>query len=59
VHHVAKPCNNFQSVPPKVSIDDWVGDAIVEAAVVGYQEKIQARKPTPFKNHHRQGGIVV
>jgi hypothetical protein len=31
VHHIMKPCNNFQSVPPKVSIDAWVGDAVVEA----------------------------
>jgi hypothetical protein len=31
VHHVMKSCNNFWSVPPKVSIDAWVGEAIVEA----------------------------
>jgi hypothetical protein len=32
VHHVMKPCNSFRSVPPKVSVDAWVGDAVVEAA---------------------------
>jgi hypothetical protein len=26
-----KPRNSFWSVPPKVSVDAWVGDAIVEA----------------------------
>jgi hypothetical protein len=26
-----KFCNSFWSVPPKVSIDAWVGEAIVEA----------------------------
>jgi hypothetical protein len=31
VHHVTKPHNSFRSVPPKVSVDAWVGDAIVEA----------------------------
>jgi hypothetical protein len=31
VHHVIKPCNSFWSVSPKVSVDAWVGDAIVEA----------------------------
>jgi hypothetical protein len=31
MHHVTKPCNSFQSIPPKVSVDAWVGDAIVEA----------------------------
>jgi hypothetical protein len=31
VHHVTKPRSSFQSVSPKVSIDAWVGDAIVEA----------------------------
>jgi hypothetical protein len=31
VHHVTKPCNSFRSVPPKVSVDAWVGDAGVEA----------------------------
>jgi hypothetical protein len=31
VHHVMKACNSFWPVPPKVSVDAWVGDAIVEA----------------------------
>jgi hypothetical protein len=31
VHHVAKPRNSFQPVPPEVSVDAWVGDGIVEA----------------------------
>jgi hypothetical protein len=31
VHHVTKSCNSFWSVPPKVSINAWVGEAIVEA----------------------------
>jgi hypothetical protein len=31
VHHLMKSCNSFWSVPPKVSIDAWVGEAIVEA----------------------------
>jgi hypothetical protein len=31
VHHITKPCNSFPSVPPKVSVDAWVGDAVVEA----------------------------
>jgi hypothetical protein len=31
VHHVMKPCNSFRSVLPKVFVDAWVGDAIVEA----------------------------
>jgi hypothetical protein len=31
VHHITKPCNSFRSVPPKVSVDAWVGDAVVEA----------------------------
>jgi hypothetical protein len=31
VHHVTKSCNSFWSVPPKVSIDAWVGEDIVEA----------------------------
>jgi hypothetical protein len=31
VHHVTKSCNSFWSVPPKVSVDARVGDAIVEA----------------------------
>jgi hypothetical protein len=31
VHHVMKSCNSFWSIPPKVSIDAWVGEAIVDA----------------------------
>jgi hypothetical protein len=31
VHHVMKPCNSSRSVLPKLSIDAWVGDAVVEA----------------------------
>jgi hypothetical protein len=31
VHHVAEPYNSFRSVLPKVSVDAWVGDAVVEA----------------------------
>jgi hypothetical protein len=31
VHHVRKSCNSFWSVPPKVCIDAWVGETIVEA----------------------------
>jgi hypothetical protein len=31
VHHVMKPYNSFRSVLPKVSVDAWVGDAVVEA----------------------------
>jgi hypothetical protein len=31
VHHVTKPRNSFRSVPPKVSVNAWVGDAVVEA----------------------------
>jgi hypothetical protein len=31
VHHVTKSYNSFWSISPKVSIDAWVGDAIVEA----------------------------
>jgi hypothetical protein len=30
VHHVMKPRNSFRPVPPKVSVDAWAGDAIVE-----------------------------
>jgi hypothetical protein len=26
-----KPCNSFWSVLPKVSVDAWVGDAVVKA----------------------------
>jgi hypothetical protein len=31
VHHVMKPRNSLQPVPPEVSVDAWIGDAIVEA----------------------------
>jgi hypothetical protein len=31
VHHIMKARNSFQPVPPKVSVDAWVGDAVVEA----------------------------
>jgi hypothetical protein len=31
VHHVAKPCNSRRPVPLEVSVDAWIGDAIVEA----------------------------
>jgi hypothetical protein len=31
VHHVTKARNSFWPVPPEVSIDAWVGDAVVEA----------------------------
>jgi hypothetical protein len=31
MHHVTKSCNSLWSVPPKVSINAWIGDAIVEA----------------------------
>jgi hypothetical protein len=31
MHHVMKPRNSFWSVPPKVSVDAQVGDAVVEA----------------------------
>jgi hypothetical protein len=31
MHDITKPCNSFWSVPPKVSVYAWVGDAIVEA----------------------------
>jgi hypothetical protein len=31
MHHVTKPRNSFRSVPPKVSVDAWVDDAVVEA----------------------------
>jgi hypothetical protein len=30
MHHIMKSCNSFWSVPPKVSVDAWVSDAIVE-----------------------------
>jgi hypothetical protein len=31
VHHVTQPCNSLQPVPPEVSVDAWIGDAVVEA----------------------------
>jgi hypothetical protein len=31
MHHVTKPHNSFQSVPPEVSVDAWISDAVVEA----------------------------
>jgi hypothetical protein len=31
VHHVTKARNSFRPVPPEVSVDAWVGDAILEA----------------------------
>jgi hypothetical protein len=31
VHHVTKARNSFWSIPPEVSVDAWVSDAIVEA----------------------------
>jgi hypothetical protein len=31
VHHVTKPRNSLRPVPPEVSVDAWIGDAIVEA----------------------------
>jgi hypothetical protein len=30
VHHVTKACNSFWPVLPEVSVDAWVGDAVVE-----------------------------
>jgi hypothetical protein len=30
-HHVMQPCNSLRPVPPEVSVDAWVGDAVVEA----------------------------
>jgi hypothetical protein len=30
VHHVTKPRNSFRPIPPKVSVDAWVSDAVVE-----------------------------
>jgi hypothetical protein len=30
MHHIMKPCNSFRSILPKVSVDAWVGDAVVE-----------------------------
>jgi hypothetical protein len=31
MHHITKACNSFRPVPPEVSVDAWVGDAVVEA----------------------------
>jgi hypothetical protein len=31
VHHVTKPRNSLRPVPPEVSVDAWIGDAVVEA----------------------------
>jgi hypothetical protein len=31
VHHVTKARNSFWPILPEVSVDAWVGDAIVEA----------------------------
>jgi hypothetical protein len=31
VHHITKARNSLWPVLPKISIDDWVGDAVVEA----------------------------
>jgi hypothetical protein len=31
VHHVTKPHNSLWPVPPEVSVDAWIGDAVVEA----------------------------
>jgi hypothetical protein len=31
MHHVTKSCNSFWSVLPKVSIDVWVSEVIIEA----------------------------
>jgi hypothetical protein len=31
VHHVTKARNSFRPIPPEVSVDAWVGDAVVEA----------------------------
>jgi hypothetical protein len=30
MHHVTKPRTSLRPVPPKVPVDAWVGDAIVE-----------------------------
>jgi hypothetical protein len=32
VHHITKARNSLWPIPPKISVDAWVGDAIVEAA---------------------------
>jgi hypothetical protein len=31
VHHITKAHNGLGPVPPKISVDAWVGDAVVEA----------------------------
>jgi hypothetical protein len=31
VHHITKARNSLRPVPPKISVDAWVGDAVVEA----------------------------
>jgi hypothetical protein len=31
MHHITKARNNFWPVPPEVSVDAWVSDAVVEA----------------------------
>jgi hypothetical protein len=31
VHHITKARNGLWPVPPKISVDAWVGDAVVEA----------------------------
>jgi hypothetical protein len=31
VHHIMKARNSLRPVPPKIPVDAWVGDAIVEA----------------------------
>jgi hypothetical protein len=31
VHHIMKARNSFQPVLPEVSVDAWVGDAVVDA----------------------------
>jgi hypothetical protein len=31
MHHVTQPRNSLRSVPPEVSVDAWISDAVVEA----------------------------
>jgi hypothetical protein len=31
MHHITKARNSFWPIPPEVSVDAWVGDAVVEA----------------------------
>jgi hypothetical protein len=31
MHNVTKPRNSLRPVPPEVSVDAWIGDAVVEA----------------------------